>query len=116
MKRLTALLFAAAFWHVGVAWVASGLDLVPFLAVVAASAAVMVWVQRRLVTAAELETEVWSIFGISVTRDVILSLVAAIVSSFGFYWIVWPRYGWDGYLAAVAISYGVPYAMGVWSS
>lgn len=114
MRRLTALLFGAAFWHVGIVWIAGavlGLELVPFLLVVVASAAIAFWAQRRLIPAAELETEAWTLFGVSVSRDVILSLIAAAVSSFGFYWVVWPRYGWDGYLAAVALSYGVPYVL-----
>lgn len=123
MKRLTVLLFVAALWHVGTAWFAGsvlGLDLVPFLGVVAVAAVVAVWAQRRMVSAAELETEVWSIFGFSVTRDVILSLVALLVSSVGFSWVVRPRYGWDGYVAAVAVSYGASYGapsvLDAWSS
>jgi len=109
MKRLTVLLFLGALWHVGTAWLASGLDLVPFLGVVAAASAVATWAMTRLVTEAELETEVWSVFGVSITRDVVFSLVTLLVSSMGFYWVVWPRYGWDGYVAAVAVSYGVSY-------
>lgn len=118
MKRLTVLLFLAAAWHIGTAWMAVrlGLDLVPFLLIVGVAAVIAVWAQRRLATAAELETEVWTLFGVSVTRDVLLSLVALLVSSFGFYWVVLPRYGWDGYLAAVAVSYGVTYAMPVLSN
>lgn len=111
MRRLTVLLFAAAIWHVGTAWLASGLDLLPFLVVVGVASGVSYWVQQRLVTAAELETEVWSLFRISVTKDVILSLVALFVSSMGFYWVVWPRYGFSGYLAALGITYVVPYAL-----
>jgi hypothetical protein len=113
MKRMTVLLFAAALWHIGTAWFAGsvlGLDLVLFLVVVGAASVAAVWAQRRMVSAAELETEVWTVFGYSITRDVILSLIALAVSSMGFYWVVLPRYGWDGYLAAVAVSYGASYA------
>jgi len=112
MKRMTVLLFAAALWHIGTAWFAGsvlGLDLVLFLVVVGAASVAAVWAQRRMVSAAELETEVWTVFGYSITRDVILSLIALAVSSMGFYWVVLPRYGWDGYLAAVAVSYGASY-------
>jgi hypothetical protein len=112
MKRLTVLLLLAALWHVGTAWVAGsvlGLDLVPFLGVVGAASVAAVWAQQRLVSAAELETEVWTVFGFSITRDVLLSLIALAVSSLGFYWVVLPRYGWDGYVAAVAVSYGASY-------
>lgn len=123
MSRLTLLFFLAALWHVGTAWFAGSvlrLELVGFLAVVALAAIAAVWVQRRMVTEAELETEVWSLFRFSVTRDVLLSLVALAVSSLGFYWVVLPRYGWDGYVAAVVISYGASYfspsLLDAWSS
>ena len=123
MSRLTLLFFLAALWHVGTAWFAGSvlrLELVGFLAVVALAAIVAVWAQRRMVSEAELETDVWSVFGFSVTRDVILSLVTLFVSSMGFYWVVLPRYGWDGYVAAVAVSYGASYGapslLDAWSS
>jgi hypothetical protein len=112
MSRLTLLFFLAALWHVGTAWFAGTvlrLELVAFLAMVAVASVVALWAQRRMITEAELETEVWSVFGFSVTRDVILSLVTLFVSSMGFYWVVLPRYGWDGYVAAVAVSYGASY-------
>ena len=120
---MTVLLFAAALWHIGTAWFAGSvlrLDMVLFLVVVGAASVAAVWAQRRMVSAAELETEVWTVFGYSITRDVILSLIALAVSSMGFYWVVLPRYGWDGYLAAVAVSYGASYCapslLDAWSS
>lgn len=123
MRKLSVLLFVAALWHVGTAWFAGsvlGLDLIAFLAIVAIASVAAVWAQRHLVSAAELETEMWSIFGYSITRDVILSLITVAVSSLGFYWVVLPRYGWDGYLAAVAVSYGAsygaPWLLDAWSS
>lgn len=123
MSRLTILLFVGALWHVGTAWFAASvlrLELLMFLAVLAVASVVALWAQRRMVSEAELETEAWSVFGYSITRDVILSLIALAVSSLGFYWVVLPRYGWDGYVAAIVVSYGASYSapsvLDAWSS
>ncbi len=98
-----------AAWHLGTAWLAirMGLGGEAFLGVVVVTTLIADWAHRRWVSDAEIETEVWSLLGSSVTRDTIVSLAALAVSSVGFSTIVLPRYGWELYLMAAGLTYGV---------
>lgn len=113
--QMILLLLFGALWHVGTAWIAGSyfrLDLGLFLIVIAIASVISTKISAWFVPAAVMETDIWSLFGISITQDTILSLIALLISSFGFYWVVKPCYGMSGYLAAVTVSYAAAYLGG----
>ena len=116
MKRLTEFFVGLMVWHLGTAWLATrmGLGGEAFLGVVALSAAIADWAHRRWVSNAEIETEVWSLLGTSVTRETVVSLVALAISSLGFSAIVLPHYGWELYVMSVGVTYGVTIGSAWW--